>query len=236
MNLRRIFLVILTAASLAGVATFASKPNSYPDIPVTTVLNITGSIMPDPGTNYRVEGDGIGSYNDGVASVSSILQGGLNSATRDWVLDTRSSTTRTALIDMRTPVPNSGAVPVFRWEYLPTRIIVKCHEAISGSFPAIQLNQTVACPDFVRFVFAGNDYRYVMSSGPGASVNYPETNNALVTCTAVDASKACNAWTVRPITQSDGTVQNVARLERLGHKGATLGDFYVTFSFEITNP
>ena len=187
-------LVILARVALAlllvlgqGNVSLASKPNSYPDIPVTSTLNITGSVTPDPGTNYRIEGDGNGQYYNGVSSVSSILQGGLNSATRDWILDTRSSTTRTVLIDLRTPVPNSGAQQIFAWELVPTRIIVKCSQALSGSFLAIQLNQTVSCPTSVRFTYAGTDYRLVMSSGPGAAIDYPETNNALVTCTAVNA-------------------------------------------------
>ena len=147
----------------------ANSPHGFPDIPVTSTLNLTGSVTPNPGTNFRLEGDGNGQYHDGVSSVSSILQGGINSASRDWILDTRSSATRTVLIDLRAPVPNSGATLLFAWQLLPTRIIVKCHETLSGSFLAIQLNQTVSCPMFVRFTFAGADYRLSMTSGPAHS-------------------------------------------------------------------
>ena len=230
------FLSLFLLATAGGIA-LADKPGSFPDIPVTSALNTTGSVTPNPGTNYRVEGDGNGQYYNGVSSVSSILQGGLNGASRDWILDTRSSPTRTVLVDLRTPVPNSGATPLFSWQLLPTRIIVKCHETLVGSFPAIQLNQTVSCPMFVHFVFAGNDYRLVMSSGPGTSIDYPETNNAQVTCTAVNSSNQCTAWTVLPITQADGTVRNIARLEALcRHCPAASGDFYLTFNFNVTDP
>lgn len=238
MKFHRMLLVALAAVSLAAVA-FASKQNSFPDIPVTSTLNVAGDLVPDPGTNYRIEGDNYGLYVNGVGSVSSILQGGLNSATRDWVLDTSTSTTRTVLIDLRAPVPNSGAVQIFAWQLVPTRIIVKCHETVSGSFLAIGLNQTVSCPAFVRFSYGGTDYRLVMSSGPGAvTADYPETNNALVTCAAANASNVCNDWKLQPITQADGSVKNVARLQKAARGGGwtNQGDFYMTFNFEVTNP
>ena len=236
--------ILVIAALLAlfvvlgqSAAVPAAGSHGFPDIPVTGTLNTTGSITPNPGTNYRIENDGNGQYFDGVTGVSSILQGGINVASRDWILDTRSSTARTVLVDLRTPVPNSGAVQIFAWQLVPTRIIVKCHEALNGSFLAIQLNQTLSCPMFVHLVYAGNDYRLSMTSGPGAVANYPETNDALVTCTAVNASNQCNAWRVSPITQADGTVQNIARLETLCKRcPVASGDFYLTFNFTVTNP
>ena len=46
------------------------------------------------------------------------------------------------------------------------------------------------------------------------TANYPETNDTLVTCTAVNGSNQCTAWTIFPITQAGGAVQNVARLQQ----------------------
>jgi hypothetical protein len=225
----------MLAVAGMGITTKARIAHGYPDIPVTSFLNDSGDATLS--TNYRVESDTVSSsYFNGVNSVSSILQGAQNTPSRDWILDTRGSTTRTVLIDLRAPVPNSGATLLFAWELLPTRIIVKCHETLSGSFLAIQLNQTVSCPMAVRFTFAGADYHLAMSSGPGAVINYPETNDALVTCTAVNASGQCNAWKIFPITQADGTVQNVARLESLTRGAVGKGDFYLTFNFNVTNP
>lgn len=228
----------LSLLAFSGMSSaFPDKPSSYADLGVTSTLSTVGSVTPNPGTNYRVEADGNGSYFNAVSSVSSILQGGTNPPSRDWILDTNGST-RTVLVDLRTPVPNSNAQPVFAWQTVPTRIITKCHEALSGSFPAIASNRTVSCPMSVRFTYAGTDYRLMMSSGPGSLLDYAETNNAQVTCTAVNGSNQCIAWTVAPITQADGTVQNVARLERFGNGGklTNLGDFYVTFHFNISNP
>jgi hypothetical protein len=218
-----------------------AKPTS--DVPVTSTLNTTGSVVPNPGTNYRVEGDGNGQYFNGVSSVSSILQAGSNCTPTsaicgDWILDTTSSTARTVLVDLRSPVPGSNAKQIFAFQSLPTRIITKCHEALLGSFLAIQVNHTVGCPMFVRFVYAGTTYRLAMTSGPGAATNYAETNDAQVTCTALNSSNVCTAWTILPVKQAGGTVQNVARLEQAEKNGSwvDLGDFYVTFDFNVTNP
>jgi hypothetical protein len=236
------FLTVLLAAlfTLSQSSAISTKGgHGFPDIPVTSTLNATGSVTPNPGTNYRIQNDGNGQYFDGVTGVSSILQGGINSASRDWILDTRlTTTTRTVLIDLRAPVPNSGAVQIFSWQPVPTRIIVKCLLTLSGSFPAIPLNQTVSCPMFVSFLYGGTEYRLVMSSAPGTSADFPETNNARVTCNAANASNQCTAWTVLPITQADGTVQDVARLQTASKSGkwSDSGDFYMTFNFTVTNP
>ena len=49
----------------------------------------------------------------------------------------------------------------------------------------------------------------------------------------------CNKWTVLPITQAGGAIKNIGRL-RKPIKGkipfAFLGDYYVSFSIEVTNP
>jgi hypothetical protein len=57
--------IALLLALYPTMGTLANKPNSFPDIAVTSTLNTTGSITPDPGTNYRIENDGNGQYFDG---------------------------------------------------------------------------------------------------------------------------------------------------------------------------
>jgi hypothetical protein len=227
-----IILLYLGMPGLVGGAASASKkPPS--DIPVTARLQITGD--PLLSTNYTIEGDGFGSYQNGLDSVSSILQAG----GWDWELNGLSSLTRTALIDLRRPVPNSGAQQVFAYEYLPFRIIVKAAAAQVGSFRYMMLNQTLSAPVFVRFTYGPTDYRLAMSSGPNVTPDYPETNNVRVTCTAVNSSATeCVAWKVEPITQAGGAVESIARLQRFGKGGSLtdLGDFYVSFLFNVTNP
>ena len=208
------------------------------DAPVTSTLQITGQVTQS--TNYHIEGDGLGSYYNGVNSVSSIIQAANCGVSGDWILDATTSTTRTILIDLRQPVPNSGAQQIFAYEYLPTRIIVKCgYYAIAGGFPAMHLNQTLSCPSEVRFLSGGGTYRLAMTSGANAQPDYPETNNLQVNCTAVSSStNKCVAWTVFPITQAGGTVENIARLQQAQKNGSwvNLGDFYVTFLWNVTNP
>ena len=210
------------------------------DAPVTSALQLTGDITQS--TNYRIEGDGLGPYFNGVDSVSSIIQGA-NCTTGvwgDWELDASSSTTRPFLIDLRQPVPNSGAQQIFTYEYVPARVIVKCGGyANAGGFPAMSLNQTLSCAAFVRFTYAGTSYRLAMTAGANVQTNYPETNNVQVSCTAMSSStNKCAAWTVFPITQADGAVQNIARLEKFSKNGSAVnfGDFYTTFLFNVTNP
>jgi hypothetical protein len=95
----------------------------------------------------------------------------------------------------------------------------------------MKLNQTLSCPSEIRILFAGSTYRLAMTSGANAQPDYAETNHAQVTCTAVSSStNQCVAWTVFPITQASGTVENVARLQRMLNNGwANLGDFYRRF-------
>jgi hypothetical protein len=237
MQKKKLVLVIFMTAVLASVGTafgaLALRSQPQPNVPVASMLNDTGVVT--AGTNYPIQSDGGGFYFNGITSVSSILQG----SSGDWVLDTGSSTTRTILIDLRQPVPNSGAAPPFAWELLPARIISKCHEALAGSFPAMTLNQTLSCPTGIAFQYGGNSYGLMMTSGPNSDINYAETNNPLVTCTSVDGSNHCNKWTVLPIRQPDGTIKNIARLRKAlkgNNNFAFLGDYYLSFNIEVTNP
>ncbi|HEY6242842.1 MAG TPA: hypothetical protein VIX17_02780 [Pyrinomonadaceae bacterium] len=243
------FLTLLSLCALSFVdplitrtvnAKSPTAPAKCYDAPVTSVLNLTGDITQS--TNYRVEGDGLGPYFNGVDSVSSIIQGAncTSGVWGDWELDASNSPTRKFLIDLRQPVPNTGAQQIFAYQYVPARVIVMCGGyAIAGGFPALSLNQTVSCAAFVRFAYGSNSYRLAMTSGPNVQTNYPETNNVLVSCTATSSSNGkCIAWTVYPTTQPGGSAQSIARLEDMtkGAKQTNLGDFYTSFLFNVTNP
>jgi hypothetical protein len=233
-NLLLVSAAIVSLCVMVAITPAAQGGKQPSDIPVTSTLNITGDIS--QGTNYQIEGDGLGPYVNGLNSVSSVLQG----SSGDWVLDLTSSKTETVLFDLRDSVPNSGAKQIFSYTYLPTRIIVKCSEAIAGSFPAMKLNQTLSCPTGIAITYAGTQYGLMMSSGPNSDIDYAETNNPQVTCTAVNpATTKCISWTVAPIQQATGPVENIARLRqplKCGGCFANLGDFYVKFNFTVTNP
>lgn len=211
----------------------ANKPGSFPDIPVTTTFVSGGNVV--DGTNtYAIESDGIGSYFNNADSVSSILQGGINDASHDWILDTRNSTRRTVLVDLRNPLPNGVGHAPFAWQDVPVRIIEMCHLTMASSFPGIARNQSITCPMFVVFDYAGASYRLAMYPP-----SYPETNYSMTTCTATNSANQCIGWTIAPITQPDSTVRNIAQLQKAGKNGSfstVLGDFYVSFNIEVTNP
>ena len=224
--------IMISVCAIGGVTPDVLGGRGTPNVPVTSTLETTGDIV--SGSNYRIQADDLGSYFNGASSVSSILQ----SPSGDWVLDTTTSKTRTMLIDLRVPIQHSGAQQIFAYENVPARIIVKCHEAISGSFPAMKLNETLSCPTGIGFTYAGTQYGLIMSSGPNSDVDYAETNNPQVTCTAVSAAtNQCIGWTIAPIQQAGGAVENVARLRKPSKGGyANLGDFNLTFRFNVTNP
>jgi len=218
-------------AAVAGVK--ANKPGAFPDIPVTATF-VSGGNVVDGSNTYTIESDGSGSYFNNADSVSSILQGGINAASRDWILDTRNSTRRTVLVDLRHPLPNGVGHAPFAWQNVPVRIIEMCHLTTASSFPGIALNQSITCPMFVVFEYAGASYRLAMYPP-----SYPETNYSLTSCTAANSANQCIGWTIAPITQPDSTVRNIAQLQKAGKNGGfstVLGDFYVSFNIDITNP
>jgi len=202
------------------------------DVPVTTTIAGAG---PSTSPIYRIQSDLLGSYQNQVNSVQSVLQ----ASSGDWVLDTGPS--RTVLVDLRDPVPNSGAAPPFAYLYILARLIAKGHDTSSTSIAGMRgLNSTLLSPLSVAFNYGGNSYGVRMNP-----LNWPQTNFALVTCTGVvdpsnPATSQCNQWTIEPsVTQPDGEVKNIAHLERVLNGKITSeshGDFYMSFSILVTNP
>jgi hypothetical protein len=80
---------VISVCVIGGTTPNAQGSKGTPDVVVTSTLDTAGDIVSS--TNYRIQGDGLGSYFNGASSVSSILQ----SPSGDWVLDTTSSKTRT---------------------------------------------------------------------------------------------------------------------------------------------
>jgi hypothetical protein len=207
--------------------TLAQKTRCVSDVPVTTTIEGT----------YRIQGDLLGSYQNGIDSVQSVLQG----CSGDWVLDTSSSPTRKVLVDFRDPVPNSGATPPFLYNQVPARLIAQAHYTSSASILGMKgLNSTLLSPLSVAFDYGGSSFGLRMNPN-----NWPQTNYALVTCTGVvdpanPATSLCNQWRIEPsVTQPDGERKSIAHLERLP-KGRPVseshGDFYMSFAISVTNP
>jgi len=225
--------VAVTIFLFTSITSGTSKP-CISGYPVTSTIQGAG---PFSTPTYRIQSDLLGPYQNGVDSVVSLLQCG-----GDWLLTTAGST-RTTLIDLRDPVPNSGATPPFAYQYIGTRIIAKAHETTTGSILGMHgLNSTILSPLSAAFDYSGGSYGLRMNP-----LNWPQTNYAVVTCTGVvdptnPSTSQCNQWTITPsVTQPDGELKNIAHLERLVTvKGQTTsenrGDYYISFSIAITNP
>jgi hypothetical protein len=221
-----------------------AKGSRASDTPVTTTVHDTGD--PTLSTNYRIQSDGAGPYVtfSGVKDkVTSIIQTS-SQCCQDWELDLWGSRTRRLLVDLRAPVPQNpgGAVrpaPPFEWEFVPGRLIVKCHLVHSTGFPGMTLGQSLDCPLLMTFPDPNSSSMYWRAAlNP---IGHPETDFAQVSCFSVTLIGRCSGWTVQSaIVQPDGELKNVARLEKVSTKGNASavdhGPFYMTFSIQVTHP
>ena len=233
-------IVALSLGLISGTGALAQRRRP---VPVTTTIEGSGA-LPDPTVfNYRIQSDLLGPYHDGVDSVVSQLQ-----EAGDYEVDALASTRRSMLVDLRDPVPNSNPSPPFSLAQVPAKVETKSYILYgSGKVSGMKgLNSTLITPLLVRFDVNGNIFRLWMNS-----TNYPETNYALVTCTGVvdpnnPGTSQCNQWRIEPsVTQPDGQKKNIVRLVRIptGKNGKpdfsieeNHGDFYMSFSINITNP
>lgn len=199
----------------------AAKPGS--DTPATTTV---ADIDPVAGTIYSLGSDSLGSYFNGVDSVSSIVQG-----IGDWVLDTKSSTTRKVRVDFGDPVIGSGANAPFAAAVVPVRFISQC-----GSNPLQALGQGLSqsCGLVVSIDYAGSKYS-LRSAVPTA----PGTDAALWTCLARNTTK-CVSWQMTPSGSYIGQSKNVMQLFKVASKPSQsdqpLGQFYMSFKVNVATP
>jgi hypothetical protein len=145
------------------------------------------------------------------------------------------------LFDFRDPVPNSNPNPPFLVALAQGMVETKSYLLHGNGKVAgmTGLNSTLITPLIARFDLNGVIHRVLMNPA-----SYPQTNYALVTCTSVvsDTNSQCNGWRIEPsVTQPDGQKKNIAKLVRATtSKGKTietnLGDFYMSFSIDLTSP
>lgn len=97
---------------------------------------------------------------------------------------------------------------------------------------------------------AGSSDLYRIHNTPGEQSSFPyaETDFVDMTCTRVDANSQCNRWQIKPNGLKGGCVtadcmvkRNVIKLVKVIIRGNSvtevdLGDFYMTFSIDITRP
>lgn len=212
------------------------------DVPVTSTIADSVNGIP-----MQIQSDGAGPYTN-TRYVESIIQ----TSAADWELNTNlRSSTRNVWLDFTKPVagsgPNGGApVEPFASGLAKVRFISKCH-LYGVSMFTIPAGTTVNCPLTTGFNSGGTQYRLQMNPVTGVDVN-PETDYVNITCNVVNASSQCINWTIEPNGMKGGCAnpdcsvkQNIARLSKIVTvKGKTTelnqGNFYVAFSFSLTNP
>jgi hypothetical protein len=232
MKTTNLHLTSVVALLLCSLPALAGKPGSIPEVSVVSTIEGNGVLADPKVPNFRLQSDLLGDYYNGVDRVVSHLQAGtIGTGAGDWEMYTTDSTVRKVTVDLRETY-DSSATPPFTYATIPVRFIVKCHLASPASIGGMRgLNSTLVCLMNVRLYFGGNSYVLSMNRG-----EFPDTNDALVTCTEVsgnpsDPNAPCTAWTVDPsVTDSTGA-RNVARLVFSG-KGGRLEDrgrFYMRF-------
>ena len=217
------FLVLAAFACVLGGRTIEARGPARDTPATTTFQSSDGS-----GTFFRIQSDGLGSYRNGIDSVSSVIQ-----AIGDWQIDTKSSTLRKAYIDFGDPVNPGDATAPFSSAQVPFRLISKCLD--SGiKMQSFVLNQSVNCPLSLTFDYGASSYAVRMNSAnPGTElVNWK--------CLAVSSGKCVN-WRMTPgIVQADGQRKARGQLIRIGtgkrDPDQILGQFYFAFQIDVTTP
>jgi hypothetical protein len=217
----------------------AAKSGPSADVPVTSILEGTGL---NTAPALRIQSDGLGFYKN-TKTESSTIQ-----AIGAWVLDmyTTKGSGRTMLLDLRDAVAGSapGAgnpVAPFAYQQLKVRLIARCNVYNVSMLNMSGVGSNLVCPLAVEFGYGTGTYRLVMNSD-----NFSETQPASVTCMAVvdpsrPATAQCKQWKIEPLMlQPDGQKKNVAKLLKLGgspnQADQNLGDFYISFAIDVTNP
>ena len=253
MRRQRVLLLALLACTAATVAATAQTG----DLPVTSTIRdyvdvtnaATGETQRVP---MQIQSDGGGAYKNS-RSVTSLIQG-----IGDWELDTGvtiKSPTRKAFLDFGKPVPGSGpngAAPVapFTSGLVRPRFMSKCSQ-YGVNLQLLANGQAVNCPMTVGFYYpAGSTthYRIHMTPDSRSVFPYPTTDEVRTTCAGAGSNLRCNRWRIEPDAAKGGCAtpdcsvrQNVVKLIKVvTSKGKTTdvdqGDFYMSFSVELTSP
>ena len=242
----KLFLVL--ASILALLTTLQMPPHSLAapkapaDVPVTATIADTLGGIP-----LQLRSDGAGTYKN-ISTVQSIIQ-----SVGDWELDTSFSpnSTRNVWVDLGKPVPGSGPgggppIAPFTTALAHVRFISKCHLYNVNMFN-IPLGNTVNCPVAAGFDYGADRFRLHMNPISGVDVD-PETDFVNITCNAINSSSKCVSWYVQPSGLKGGCAvpdcsvkQNIARLSKMvqyrgGLTPINQGDFYISFSINLTNP
>jgi hypothetical protein len=213
--------MLLAFVVIAISAAIAQKPlKGDSDVPVIT--DFDASVQ-----NLRVGDDGLGSYQNGVNKVESIIQG-----IGDWVLNTRNSTVRTVYIDFADPVSASEPAAPFTAQLRPTRMISKC-ASLGFKIRDMQVGQTRRCPLAIAFDYDGLNYRITFNDSSSAVTDYVEW-----TC-LTSANGRCTSWMMEPAAVYGDVRKSIGQLIKIGtsrkNPDQALGRYYFSFRIFVTH-
>jgi hypothetical protein len=215
-------LKLLCVLALFTSALIAQKPpRGDSDVPVTTIFDQSV-------TNLRVSEDGLGSYQNGVNGVESIIQ-----AIGDWVMNTRTSTVRKVYIDFGDPVSASEPAAPFTSAMRPARFISKCTQ-LGFKIRDMQVGQTRQCPLALAFDHNGLNYRIAFNDG-----NFAVTDHVEWTCLG-SANGRCASWMMEPAAVYGDVRKSIGQLIKVGtnrkNPDQALGRYYFAFRVYVTHP
>ncbi|HXG92145.1 MAG TPA: hypothetical protein VNN73_07200 [Blastocatellia bacterium] len=252
--MRKTVFVVFTICLAMISTTLAQRPTA--DVPVTVTIKDYIDAPDLAGGTQRiqmqVQSDGAGSYK-GSKSVISVIQG-----TGDWLLDTGvtiKTPTRKVFLDFSQPIAGSApgganSTAPFVTALVSPRFRSKLSQYGLSMF-SIPYGQTVQAPMVIGFYYppgSSDHYRIHCTPGEQSFFPYAETDFVDMTCTGADANAQCNRWQIVPNGAKGGCVtadcsvkRNVVKLVKVVTKGTKVteydqGDFYMTFTIEVTNP
>lgn len=214
---KNIVLLIVLTLSVLSSNLFAQKGKPKPN-PNTPVIS---TIQDDDSNIYNIRSDLMGSYQNGVNSVVSQIQG-----IGDWELDMLSSPNRTVNVNFDQPVASGNPAPPANAFY-PVRFITQC----STNLTTLTAGATQSCPLIVAINVGADRYSLRFYTA-----NFPGTDNVGWTCNSQELSGKCNSWTMQ--SNPGGNVAQLLKITTA--KGKTVNTSYgfynFNFSVNVSNP
>ena len=218
--MRKLPVLIALLALSVSTALAQKPPRGDSDVPVITVFDTSVS-------NLRIGDDGLGSYQNGLNNVESIIQG-----IGDWVLNTRNSTVRKVYIEFGDPVSANEPAAPFASALRPARMISKC-ASLGFKIRDMAVGQTRQCPLAIAFDYNGIGYRIAFNDS-----NFDVTDYVEWTCLG-SANGRCASWMMEPASSYDGERKSIGQLIKLATSKKdpekAIGRYYFSFRIYVTH-
>ena len=221
--MRKIALFTLLLALTTVNGTIIARPPS--NVVVTsTIADSDANFAP-----LSLQSDLMGSYQNGVGSVVSQIQG-----IGDWELDMLASPTRRVNVNFDDLVAGSNPnnLPAPPSGYYPVRFITQCNGYGFSLLNLTSVGQTATCGLVVETDISGVRYSLFFYTR-----NYAGTDNITVTCTSA-ASGKCNGWRTQSPNGIGKLIAQVYKITTVRGKRVMTdyGKYRFSFDMSFSNP